>query len=55
MDKKSCNCGGKEGEPCPVCGAGDTLPYWCEVCRRAVAQKRCPSCGLKARKLKAGG
>jgi hypothetical protein len=26
------------------------LPYWCETCRRAVAKKRCPGCGLKARK-----
>lgn len=53
MNDKGCSCGGGKPEgTCPVCsGAAETLPYWCEVCRRAVAEKRCPFCGLKARKM----
>lgn len=55
MDSKPCGCGGVEpGEVCPVCGEGESPRYWCEACQRAVAGKRCPLCGLKARKIRPG-
>lgn len=55
MDSKPCGCGGVEpGEVCPVCGKGEFPRYWCEACQRAVADKRCPLCGLKARKIRPG-
>jgi len=37
---------------CAACGKGDPPRYWCEVCGKTVAEKRCPSCGLKARKIR---
>jgi len=37
---------------CKSCRKGEPLLYWCEVCAKAVAEKRCPSCGLKARKMR---
>jgi predicted RNA-binding protein with PUA domain len=37
---------------CATCVRGAPLPYWCDVCERAVAEKRCPYCGLKARKIR---
>jgi len=43
---------GKGGAVCATCGKRAQLPYWCEVCGRAVAEKRCPYCGLKARKIR---
>jgi predicted RNA-binding Zn-ribbon protein involved in translation (DUF1610 family) len=52
MTTRMCSCsGGEKGEICPVCGGETTLPYWCETCRKGVADKRCPLCGLKAKKL----
>lgn len=52
MMARTCRCkGGEKGETCPVCGEERTLPYWCPTCRMAVADKRCPLCGLKATKL----
>jgi hypothetical protein len=50
-DDKNCSC--CEGEYQGVCPEGDgaeVFPYWCQVCRQAVSEKRCPLCGLKARK-----
>lgn len=38
---------------CPFC-AGQELLYWCETCHQAVSEKRCPQCGLKARKIRGG-
>ncbi|HEX8960524.1 MAG TPA: hypothetical protein VF775_03045 [Geobacteraceae bacterium] len=49
MTETKCTCG-REGEACPVCGEREIPVYWCDGCRRAVAEKRCPLCGLKARK-----
>jgi hypothetical protein len=51
-DEEKCSC--RDGEIqkiCPQFEGEDILPYWCEVCRQAVADKRCPLCGLKASKL----
>ncbi len=46
-----CACaGGKPGEGCPACAERELPAYWCDSCRQAVAGKRCPLCGLKARK-----
>ena len=36
---------------CPECCAAP-LAYWCEVCQQQVPEKRCPLCGLKARKMR---
>ena len=51
MTARICRCCGGEGKVCPVCGGEKLLPYWCETCGKAVADKRCPLCGLKAKKL----
>jgi len=45
-----CVCGDKQQEGCSVPCEGEKLPYWCESCERSVPEKRCPFCGLKARK-----
>jgi len=51
MAPKECTCsGGKPAEVCTACRGGAILPYWCEACKRRVAEKRCPLCGLKARR-----
>lgn len=50
-EKCMCGCGQPRAE-CPVGGGNNTPTYWCEVCEREVAEKRCPLCGLKARKLR---
>ena len=52
MTDEKCNCrNGKEEPPCRGCLEYE-LTYWCETCGRAVGEKRCPLCGLKARKMK---
>ncbi|MBJ6725650.1 hypothetical protein [Geomesophilobacter sediminis] len=49
MEKEKCGCGvGHETSGCGSC-ADNIFRYWCETCGRAVAEKRCPFCGLKAR------
>ncbi len=50
VTETKCTCG-TEGETCPVCDERETPAYWCDGCRQAVAVKRCPLCGLKARKI----
>lgn len=53
MDREECNCDEQEiGKTCPMCTAEVALPYWCEMCERLVAEKRCPGCGLKAKKVR---
>ena len=53
MADGKCACGGGMPEEArPVCGSGEALRYWCEVCGRAVAEKRCPLCGLKTRRMR---
>jgi predicted RNA-binding protein with PUA domain len=37
---------------CAARGGRQPLPYWCEVCERAVPEKRCPYCGLKAKRIR---
>ncbi len=54
MGDEKCTCGERSGQACPVCGKGEPPVYWCEVCDRAVADKRCPFCGLKTRKMRRG-
>lgn len=50
MATKGCSCGDvKSAQSCGCPGAGTEL-YWCESCRRVVPDKRCPHCGLKAKK-----
>ncbi|WP_298270684.1 hypothetical protein [Geobacter sp.] len=47
-----CRCAeGKPGEKCPFC-MGEERWYWCEVCREAVADRRCPRCGLKTKRMR---
>jgi tetratricopeptide (TPR) repeat protein len=38
---------------CRSCGDAEPS-YWCPNCNRAVAEKRCPLCGLKAQKMRTG-
>ena len=47
----TCSCGTGEGKSCPACG-GEQAAYWCESCKQVVDDKRCPLCGLKAKKLR---
>lgn len=55
MAEWKCNCSREgEGETCQFCGEPEMFGYWCEVCGRAVPEKRCPFCGLKARKIRGG-
>jgi len=35
-----------------TCAKKTRFLYWCEVCERTVEEKRCPSCGLKTRKIR---
>lgn len=55
-DEGDCPCGsGATTGNCPFCGGEETpFLYWCETCRQVVGEKRCPLCGLKARKLRDG-
>ena len=51
MEQKKCGCGdghrqGGDG----ACHCEAIFPYWCDSCERSVFEKRCPYCGLKARK-----
>ncbi|MBT1072186.1 hypothetical protein [Pelotalea chapellei] len=53
MDKKSGKCGcinNGNAKFCEGCEEWNTPQYWCDVCEREVAEKRCPLCGLKARR-----
>ncbi len=50
MNEKKDACGEEAAETCPVCGKVEHQVYWCEVCDRVVPEKRCPFCGMKARK-----
>ncbi|MDR3580791.1 MAG: hypothetical protein P4L44_12595 [Oryzomonas sp.] len=50
---ETCGCGTKRSEEtCPACREAEPRRYWCETCERVVADKRCPLCGLKARKIR---
>jgi predicted RNA-binding protein with PUA domain len=42
----------KDGDTCGTCATKTQFFYWCEVCEKTVAEKRCPSCGLKAKKIR---
>jgi len=37
---------------CESCSKKVQFLYWCEVCEKPVEEKRCPSCGLKTRKIR---
>ncbi len=51
MGNGKCSCGDKKEEICKLCGAGGVPLYWCDHCGEAVEEKRCPRCGLKAKKV----
>lgn len=47
-----CVCSRKHPEEgCTKCGEVH-VAYWCDVCQREIPDKRCPFCGLKARKMR---
>ena len=47
------HCGDEQPtEACRLCREREVPRYWCQVCNRVVLEKRCPLCGLKARKIK---
>jgi len=52
---EKCTCGADPPESCPVCEKRECLGYWCEICGQVVTDKRCPLCGLKARKMRMEG
>ena len=51
-DEKRGGCRKGKGGTCTGCGDLEMPGYWCNVCEREVAEKRCPFCGLKTRKLR---
>ncbi|GFO54127.1 hypothetical protein GMSM_11340 [Geomonas sp. Red276] len=51
-EPSGCGCGGVQNGECLSCGMDAMLPYWCASCRRPVPEKRCPHCGLKAKRKK---
>jgi len=53
MAEEKCVCG-REGEEgaCAACGEREAPAYWCDHCGQTVYEKRCPLCGLKARKMR---
>lgn len=50
-DDKPDSCRGTAGKICAACEIKVPLRYWCGTCEKAVAEKRCPFCGLKARRI----
>jgi len=53
MNAEKCGCGVNHEKECGLCSDRKELLFWCEVCGQAVAEKRCPGCGLKkTRKIK---
>jgi predicted RNA-binding protein with PUA domain len=52
MDNRNCTRCESAGESCTTCSSGGVPIYWCESCRKAVEEKRCPLCGLKAKKVR---
>jgi hypothetical protein len=54
-DEKTCACVGAEPEGHGRrCDGEERLAFWCDICRRPVAEKRCPGCGLKTRRMAKG-
>lgn len=50
IDPGSCPCTGSASSCLPCEGLINL--YWCETCQQDVPEKRCPTCGLKARKIR---
>ncbi|HEX2768767.1 MAG TPA: hypothetical protein VHN12_05745 [Geobacteraceae bacterium] len=55
MSGMKCTCGANPREGCPACGKKELSGYWCDICQQVVTDKRCPLCGLKARKMRMKG
>ena len=52
MTDKPCTCSGEQKRDiCLECGGVTAPGYWCETCKKAVPDKRCPLWGLKAKKI----
>ena len=52
-NKDNRNCGEKAAEPaCTLCQKRVMARYWCATCGQVVTEKRCPLCGLKARRIR---
>lgn len=52
-DQPECHCSDRHAAvACRSCGREVPYDYWCETCQQLVADKRCPGCGLKARKVR---
>ncbi|GAM09580.1 hypothetical protein OR1_01860 [Geobacter sp. OR-1] len=52
MNPERCACDEKTSDKCRICQEEQLPLYWCERCNQAVPEKRCPLCGLKARRMK---
>ena len=51
MGKNNSGCGSEQPHGgCAGCAGEELFSYWCDSCERSVPEKRCPYCGLKARK-----
>ena len=51
MEQKKCGCGEEHRQgSCAACPGEEVLSFWCDSCERPVPEKRCPYCGLKARR-----
>ncbi|MDD2542369.1 MAG: hypothetical protein PHH28_15205 [Desulfuromonadaceae bacterium] len=56
IDDKKCNNGKNNPQrTCWACEKEAPLIYWCETCQHLLPGKRCPDCGLKARKVRQSG
>ncbi|WP_198419501.1 hypothetical protein [Geomonas oryzae] len=49
---EKCGHTGEERKGCAACREEEPEPFWCPDCNKGVPEKRCPYCGLKARKKK---
>jgi len=55
MKSKKCGCSAEQRQgSCPGCHGEEVFSFWCDSCERSVPEKRCPYCGLKARKKRQG-
>jgi predicted RNA-binding protein with PUA domain len=52
MVNRKCTCCVSKGESCSTCNPEGFPLYWCESCQETVEDKRCPLCGLKAKRMR---
>jgi len=56
MEQNKCACSKEHQQgSCAACHSEEIFSFWCDSCERSVPEKRCPYCGLKARKKRLSG